>query len=37
MYKSPTMEVINFNSQDIVVNLASSIEYPEHVVEIDYG
>lgn len=37
MYKSPTMEVINFNPQDIVVNLASSIEYPEYVVEIDYG
>lgn len=35
-YESPELEVVLFNKADIVVNLASSANIPEHVVEIDY-
>lgn len=35
-YESPKVEVQLFNENDIVVNLASSRELPEHVVELDY-
>lgn len=35
-YESPKVEVLRFDENDVVVNLASSGELPEHVVELDY-